>query len=301
MFAPTTFGRLLFGAMIAALLARRGLRKKSLSPSGSRAAFAVAFLSWGASVRFGTTLLAFYWSSTKFTRWGEALKQSRDSGHKPGGQRDAGQVLACSAVGTVVALLFAAVQGEHDAPVDYTAAYARSWLLCAYLGHYACCAADTWASELGMLELGDPWLVTSWGRRVPAGTNGGVSVTGLLASALGGGSMGLIFFGFDLLLLGLGPGGGGPEGHVWHLRTLLVLHLVSLGAAAGLFGSLLDSLLGATVQATYYDTESKTIVQAPGPGVRCICGRPLLTNHQVNFVSVLATTVLAGFAGASFV
>ena len=298
MLAPTTFGRLLCGAVIAALLARRGLRKNSLSPSGSRAAFVVAFLSWGASVRFGTTLLAFYWSSTKFTRWGEALKRSRDSGHKPGGQRDAGQVLACSAVGTAVALLFAAVQGEHDAPVDYTAAYARSWLLCAYLGHYACCAADTWASELGMLESGDPFLITT-GRRVPPGTNGGVSVTGTLASALGGGFIGAIFFAFDVALLG--PGGHDPAGHVWHLRTLLVLHLVSLGAAAGLFGSLLDSLLGATVQATYYDTESKTIVQAPGPGVRCICGRPLLTNHQVNFVSVLATTVLAGFAGASFV
>ena len=287
-----TWGRILFGALLGALLASRGLRRKSLSSSGSRAAFGVAFISWGVSVRFGMTLLGFYWTSTKFTRLGEGLKKQRDSGHKEGGQRDASQVLACSATGTVLALLYAVMQGEHDAPVDFSGggdAWRRSWLLCAYLGHYACCAADTWASELGMLESGDPILITT-GKRVPPGTNGGVSLRGTLASALGGGFIGFIFFVFDVALLA----------HVWHPRTLLVLHLVLLGAAAGLFGSLLDSLLGATVQATYFDTESKAIVQTPGPGVRLVCGRPLLTNHQVNFASVFVTTVLTGFAGEYF-
>ena len=285
--------------VIATLLCRRALRKKSLSPSGARAAFAVALLSWSASVRFGITLIVFYATSTKLTRVGEEQKRTLDAGFKKGGQRSAGQVLACSAIGTAIAVVFLVLCG-NDAPVDYHADWTRSFLLCAYLGHYACCNADTWASELGMLDPGWPWLITT-GERVPPGTNGGVSTSGLIASLLGGALIGVVFLVQDLVLLGY-DGHDHTTGRGLHVLTLLQLHLVTLGALSGLLGSVLDSLLGATVQATYYDTQRSVIVEpsaagAGAPQVKHVCGRDWLDNHQVNFVSVLLTTLIAGFAG----
>lgn len=59
--------------------------------------------------------------------------------------------------------------------------------------HYACCNGDTWASEVGVLSKSRPRLITTW-NEVPAGTNGGMSKLGTLASILGGTFIGVIFY-----------------------------------------------------------------------------------------------------------
>ncbi|TBU36320.1 integral membrane protein DUF92-domain-containing protein, partial [Dichomitus squalens] len=51
--------------------------------------------------------------------------------------------------------------------------------------HFACCLGDTLASELGILSRSPPILITTL-KRVPPGTNGGLSVLGTLASVGGG-------------------------------------------------------------------------------------------------------------------
>jgi uncharacterized membrane protein len=55
----------------------------------------------------------------------------------------------------------------------------RTRLEFAYLAQLAAMQGDTWSSELGVLAKGDPFLVLGW-RRVPAGTNGAISLLGLL-------------------------------------------------------------------------------------------------------------------------
>jgi hypothetical protein len=53
------------------------------------------------------------------------------------------QVLACSLVGTAIALSILLLDGG-DGVVDFDRHPRRSYLLCAYIGHYACCNGDTW-------------------------------------------------------------------------------------------------------------------------------------------------------------
>jgi uncharacterized membrane protein len=69
--------------------------------------------------------------------------------------------------------------------------------------------------------------------------------------------------------------------------------LLPLGLIAGLFGSLLDSLLGATLQFSGYDRAAGRVTSAPGPGVTRVAGRPLLSNNAVNVLSASATAALA--------
>lgn len=192
------------------------------------------------------------------------------------------QVLACSLVATGIAVYYVATFGDEDAPLDFNQAAWQSYLLASYIGHYACCAADTWASELGVLSKSQPRLITT-GRRVPPGTNGGVSLLGTAASVAGGTFVGVLYYLMSLF------------------SSSQQAHVITLGAITGLLGSVLDSLLGATLQATWFNTKTHKIcaerdehASKSGAEEQLVCGRAVLTNEQVNAVSVVLTTVASG-------
>ncbi|XP_024884972.1 transmembrane protein 19 isoform X2 [Temnothorax curvispinosus] len=67
--------------------------------------------------------------------------------------------------------------------------------------------------------------------------------------------------------------------------------IIVVAAFAGLFGSILDSILGATLQYSGVD-EKGTIVERPGKGVRHICGKQILDNHSVNLLSTIGITLI---------
>ena len=103
-----------------------------------------------------------------------------------------------------------------------------SWL--AFAGSLAAATADTWATEIGRFSPTPPRLITN-GARVPAGTDGGMTLLGTVGGIAGAGLI-------AGLAVGLGPGGSG-------------LGLAMKVAVAGVVGMLLDSLLGATVQGKF--------------------------------------------------
>ncbi|KAI8473954.1 MAG: integral membrane protein DUF92-domain-containing protein [Monoraphidium minutum] len=301
--------RLAVATALAAVMARRGLRKRSLSRSGAAAAFAVGLSTMQASYTFGLLLILFYTTSSKLTKLQQERKQQLEDGFKADGQRGAVQVLSNSLGGVAAALtaqLAPALLG--GGPEGAALRWAAS---AAFLAHYAAVCADTWASEVGILAPHPPRLVTTW-RRVPPGTNGAVTPLGCACSGAAGLLMGGAYWGLGAALgdvplapprgwggggdqwAGGGGGGGrGGGGGGWRGAAAWA----AAGVAAGAAGSLVDSLLGATVQFSgLRDAPPRRVASAPGPGVTRICGRPWLSNDAVNAAAAAAASLAAGAA-----
>ncbi|KAL1303418.1 hypothetical protein AAFC00_006809 [Neodothiora populina] len=163
---------------------------------------------------------------------------------------------------------------------------------------YAAATADTLSSELGILSPSAPFLITQPWKSVPKGTNGGVTITGLAWGLFGGFLTGVT----SILLL---------PSSVFSSESLTKLRLVAGVSVAGLFGSVLDSVLGAVCQATVEDKASGRVVEgengrrvlvgAGAGGSRVQRGMDLLNNNGVNFAMAMGTgavgmLVFAGLA-----
>lgn len=164
----------------------------------------------------------------------------------------------------------------------------ESALTCAIIAHYCTCCGDTFASEIGILSKSQPFLITSPWRSVPHGTNGGISVFGTIFSGIGGLFIGLFTFVIDHVFTGMGNDN----------VPLFFVQMALYSTLCGLIGSFFDSILGATLQATYYDEDKKLVYceKKDAPlSAKHICGIDFLSNAQVNLFSVLGTTILGGF------
>ncbi|KAF9307098.1 Transmembrane protein 19 [Mortierella antarctica] len=306
--AGMTAAGFLYPAAMCAFLSKHGLSKGSLAPSGAMAATVVGMGTFtNTPYVFSTVLMTFYLSSSRLTKYKSDIKKKLEEDHKEGGGRTAIQVFSNGAVGTLIAIAFQYVYWttESRPATLFMSDWRASTLIFAYIGHYACCNGDTWSSELGILNKGWPTLITTF-KKVPPGTNGGVSALGLGASIGGGLLIGVMaalsvlvqqavettfvwsrskgLVGFDTFLAAVDP--------------KFLFSLVLAGAGAGFFGSLLDSVLGATVQKSNYSTKNKIITYKAAEEddeVKAISGWDILDNHQVNFVSSLIIAVATGY------
>ena len=78
---------------------------------------------------------------------------------------------------------------------------------------------------------------------------------------------------------------------LWQFATQ-ALPLMVLGAGSSIFGSLLDSVLGATVQFSGYCSERQRMVSKPGPTVEKVSGVNFLSGNAVNFVAAVTTALV---------
>lgn len=267
--------------VVALTLAVRAQRKKTLTPSGAIAGCAVGFLIVATGLR-GFVLLFFYQIGSAATKYKKSIKEQRDATIAGHAARGPTQVLAVSITPVALSLLHVIYCGPEQA-IDFHSSQLASCLTCSILSHHATGLADTLASELGILSSEIPILITQPWRRVPAGTNGGITMMGTVVSLVGGAIIGLLTVAMDFLS-GIPP--------------LNVLPMIVLGASTGLIGSLLDSLIGATLQSSLYDEERKLVYHANSdnlPPTTTISGVNLLTNEQVNFVSSVISGLLGGW------
>jgi len=258
--------KLFAGFVIAVIIAYAAYRARSLSRSGALAAIVVGTVIFGiGGWQWAVLLLTFFITSSALTRAFKRRKAGLSEKYSKGGERDAGQVFGNGGV----AALFAGL--TFFFPND-----PRLWL--AFAASLAAANADTWATELGVLNPRPPRLITHPKKVVEQGTSGGISPVGTLAALAGAALIGLLA---GVLL---------PKGFSW--QTLVIVTL------AGLFGSLFDSLLGASVQAIYRcpscnkETERHPLHTCGTPTVQ-IRGLNWLDNDRVNFASGVFAVVVA--------
>lgn len=268
--------------VIPVMVATWGHSRKSLSTSGALFAVAVGFCLTLAHYSFFLCLLAFFISSSKATKFKQEIKRKVEDDFKEGGQRNWQQVLCNGGMATQLSLLYMLDVGSADLPVDFRHQYRASWLGVAVLGAVSCCNGDTWASELGtVLSQEDPFLITTL-RKVPTGTNGAVSMAGLVASLAGGLLIGLAYY------LGVQMSASSNDLEIAPSQLLVIL----VGGLGGLIGSIIDSLLGASLQFSGKDQKTGKIVEVIRDGVVPISGKMVFDNHSVNLISSIVTALV---------
>lgn len=257
------------------------IRKKSLDFAGIVSAIFVGSILTLSNYAFISMLMVFFFTSTKLTKFRSELKsnQDADSNKKP---RSCANVLCNSAPAVVFAILYSLEAGCCEININLSSPhlFARSCMSLAVLGSMSCSCADTWASEIGSVFNTETTRLIINGRKVPAGTNGGVTVIGLLCSVAGGATMGLVFASINW---------------IFAAEQIFQPSLILTGAVCGILGSVVDSLLGATLQYSGFNIETKQVVSVPGPSVVHVSGENLLNNHAVNLLSTLFTSLITPF------
>jgi uncharacterized protein (TIGR00297 family) len=273
-----------FASSVATLLAVRAARRKTLTPMGSAVGFGVGFCLCATGLR-GMVLVFFYQLGSWATKYKKQAKARVDASVEHQSVRGARQVLAVSVGATAVSLYHAFVFGR-ERTIHFGTEPGASRLACAVLAHHATSLADTWASELGMVvsspasRRGVVVLITQPWRRVPPGTNGGITLAGTLCSVAGGLVIAALTIAMDL---------------VSGIPVVQPARILAFGMASGCLGSLLDSVLGATVQATYFDERAKKVTSQRSDEAKHVSGRDILTNEQVNLVSTIIATIVGGW------
>jgi uncharacterized protein (TIGR00297 family) len=242
--------RALIGAALSVFVALTARRTRTLATSGAIAGTAVGTISIAAGWSWGVLLMSLFVSASGLSRLGGRKKADRVGGVvEKGGERDAGQVLANGGVFALAAL------GSLVAPSPIWYAMGA--------GALAASTTDTWATEVGTLEGGDPISIIS-GRTVVPGTSGGITLVGTAA-----GVGGALFIGAVAALAN------------WPVPFTAV-------ALGGVAGGLADSLLGATLQSRrrcdLCATSTERLVHSCGTPTRHAGGLAGFDNDAVNAV-----------------
>ena len=255
---------------LTALLLTRAYHRHSLTPLGLLTAGLTALIHALPATPLPFTLLGTFFligtSATKVKHAEKAKLTLSSSGSSGGeGPRTHVQVLANSGVVTLLCLLeFFTRQRDAEsaacfalrtgtpAMVAGTSPF-HDWLVLGCIANYASVAADTLSSELGILSRAKPVLITAPWRKVAKGTNGGISPAGVLYGHLGALAMGVT----SVMVV---PFCGGEDAWGWNERMVFV----ALIGVWGTIGSLLDSLLGALLQASVVDRRTGKIVEGAG-------------------------------------
>ncbi|MBI5352354.1 MAG: DUF92 domain-containing protein [Chloroflexi bacterium] len=256
------------GFILALIIAYLAYRAHSLNKSGAVAATFTGTVIFGiGGWQWAILLLAFFITSSGLSRAFKKRKQGLDEKFSKGHERDAGQVFGNGGVAT----LFAAFHFFYPESIVPWFGFAAA---------LAAVNADTWATELGVLNPHPPRIITNLKKVVEKGTSGGISLIGTLASLTGSA---LIAF-LASLLTG-----------DWSLFLLITF--------SGLAGSLFDSFLGATVQAMYFcPKDNKETEKHPlhtcGTPTTLIRGWSWLDNDWVNFAcgafGVITSLIIQG-------
>uniref|UniRef100_H0XXD2 Transmembrane protein 19 n=1 Tax=Otolemur garnettii TaxID=30611 RepID=H0XXD2_OTOGA len=262
---PISPWRWLFSVVVPVLIVSNGFKKKSLDHSGALGGLVVGFILTIANFSFFTSLLMFFLSSSKLTKWKGEAKKRLDSEYK----EDSGlcgwrlshlshrcrvlrsYYIICALTSSVPYQLLLQIAFPKKSLI-YTTSVISS------------CITFSSSSFLSLLLIIMPRMHVSF-----SGTNGGVTVVGLVSSLLGGTFVGIAYFLTQLVFVN-DLDISAPQ---WPI--------IAFGGLAGLLGSIVDSYLGATMQFTGWDESTCMVVNSPTHEAKHIAGKPILDNNAV--------------------
>lgn len=242
---------------------------------GLLAGFVVGYLTYLFGGRiFFFPLLAFHISAGLFTKFRYQYKRERGAAEEKRGARGWRNVTANGGAPLVYALL----ANVSQMPISQQ-------LTAAYFAALCSASADTLATEIGLLYRDDPSLITNLRKKVPPGTPGGVTIFG---------GLGQLLSAVMIILVTL-------SASFFSETKFSLFSFITIMLFSSVFGPLIDSFVGATVQGRYRCsncqkvTENKIHCNVTG---RNVAGVDWIDNNVVNAVSIISISVLVLILGA---
>ncbi|MFQ5892001.1 MAG: TIGR00297 family protein [Candidatus Methanofastidiosia archaeon] len=161
-------------------------------------------------------ILAFFVIGGATTKYKYEQKRRRGVAQEKKGARGFGNVFGNG----LCAMFFALAEGLHPS----------SFFFAGYLGAVSTAMADTVGGEIGRLSKKDPYLITNL-KKVPTGTEGAISLLGLLAELAISAFVGVLAVVLKMESLEFSG-----------------LEVVLSATTAGFLGAKMDSILGATLE-----------------------------------------------------
>lgn len=253
--------QMLYAVLFASGVAVISVYLKFLSPSGAAATFLLATIIFGlGGWKWTIPILIFFVASSLLSKIEKSQKRHLEAIVEKTDMRDEGQVAANGGIAGIILLLWYFFPNQE-------------FLYPCYLGTLAAVTADTWSTEIGTLAKQKPVSIISL-KKVEAGTSGGVSFVGMIGGIMG--AMTIAYTGW--------------------LIDAETISLTTAGkiVAAGFIGSLVDSLLGATIQAQY-QSDGGVIVERTvyhGKPTTLVRGFRWINNDIVNWLCACTGAVV---------
>jgi uncharacterized protein (TIGR00297 family) len=251
--------QLVAGFTLSIVITLVSLRSKAISISGAWGMLVMGTIvfSLGGPI-FGVPLVFFFISSSILSAIQTSGKKKTIAISQKSGTRDIWQVLANGGIGTVFVIVYF-ITGN------------LIWFF-PYLASLCEATSDTWATEIGTLYPDSPISIVTL-KSVKPGESGGITWLGTLTAIGGVLATALVAYCASGLAYGL---------------ALYDLKFWLLAANCGLVGSLLDSVLGGSVQAQYLCPFCNQSVESKihcGHDTFLVGGLRFVNNDLVNFAS----------------
>jgi uncharacterized protein (TIGR00297 family) len=253
---PISFLDFIIGILIIIILGVIGYKTKSLDLSGILFSAIIGTLVLiGGGLHWLAVIIVFFIISALFTKFRYDYKKSLGTAQEKGGARSWQNTVANGGIASFFAIMELTFGGSIFA--------------IAFLGAVSSTAADTLATELGLLSKTQPRLITDPRKRVPAGTSGGVTLLGFFAAFLAA------------LLIG-------STALVFGVTDALSSRIIIATIIGGVIGSTADSVIGSTVQRLFRcevcGKNSEELFHCDKP-TRKVRGVSFIENNAVNLIS----------------
>jgi uncharacterized protein (TIGR00297 family) len=248
------------GYILSAIVVFISIRLKLLNIEGALVTFLLALFIFGLGEwKWTIPILVFFAFSSLLSKVSDKLGKSPQMRERTkGSERDMLQVFANGGISLGAVILNFLFPNEV-------------WYFI-YLVSLSVSMTDTWSTEIGTWLGKKTYLITTL-KQTEKGISGGVSVAGTIGGIIGSIvviSSGLIFV---------------------NLTVSLFILLVIFGT----IGSLIDSLMGATIQSKYRCSDCESIVEIKmhcSKSSKLISGMGLINNDAVNFISAFIVSII---------